>query len=446
MPNLAIPETPEQLRDMLLDAPKVKQLYQEGSLASAVAGYVNAMGKDADLKSQITAEVQRVSAEFFRENGFDAGSRPSQSVVSSLVTNKCYSKTAPGAKIDEVYAGDHKAFLKDTWYRNRHGEAARDRIQTIMDSYGSSIPSDGGFLIPETLRSEILRVSLETAIVRPRARVIPMDSLTVPFPTIDSTTNAGSVYGGISFSWQGEGDDLSADETSSKFGQILLKANKFTGYTAVPNELYMDSIVSMQAFLDQIFPEAYAFQEDMAFMHGTGVGQPIGLLTAKNTAAISVTKQGGQVADSIVWENIVKMYSRMLPSGLGRAVWVAHIDTFPELATMALSVGTGGGPIWLTNGANGSPLSILGRPVYFTEKANTVGDAGDINFIDFGYYMIGDRQTMTAATSAHYLFPNDKTALRWISRVDGRPWIKNAMTPAKGSTTLSPFVKIEARA
>ena len=43
-----------------------------------------------------------------------------------------------------------------------------------------------------------------------------------------------------------------------------------------------------------------------------------------------------------MWENIVKAYARMLPPSHGRAVWVASIDTFPELATMALSVGTGG--------------------------------------------------------------------------------------------------------
>jgi HK97 family phage major capsid protein len=295
------------------------------------------------------------------------------------------------------------------------------------------------------LRSEILKIALETSIVRPRARVIPMDSLTVPFPTIDSTSNASNVYGGISFGWAGEGESIDDTEDSVKFGQVLLRANKFTGYTTVPNELWTDSLVSLQALLDQLFPEAYGFQEDMAFFHGDGVGQPLGFLHAQNSAAISVAKQTGQAATTIVWENLVKMFSRMLPSSLGRAVWLAHIDTFPELATMALSVGTGGGPIWLTNGANGSPMSILGRPVYFTEKANTTGAVGDISFVDLGYYLIGDRMTMTAATSPHYKFANDRTALRWISRVDGRPWIKNAITPAKGSNTLSPFVKIAIR-
>jgi HK97 family phage major capsid protein len=140
------------------------------------------------------------------------------------------------------------------------------------------------------------------------------------------------------------------------------------------------------------------------------------------------------------------MYSRMLPSSLARAVWVAHIDTFPELATMALAVGTGGGPIWLNNGVEGPPMTILGRPVIFTEKAETVGTAGDVNFVDFGYYLIGDRQIMQAETSPHFKFQNDQTAVRFIQRLDGRPWLESALTPLKGSNTLSPFVKIATRA
>jgi HK97 family phage major capsid protein len=161
---------------------------------------------------------------------------------------------------------------------------------------------------------------------------------------------------------------------------------------------------------------------------------------------VTVTKETGQAADTILWENIVKMYSRMLPASLGRAVWIANLDTFPQLATMALNVGTGGSAIWLNNGVQGPPMTILGRPVIFNEKVPTVGDANDISFIDFGYYLIGDRMQMRAESSAHAQFVNDKTVYRIIERVDGRGWIQSAITPKTGSNTLSPFVALGARA
>src|SRR5690606_30281952 len=139
-------------------------------------------------------------------------------------------------------------------------------------------------------------------------------------------------------------------------------------------------------------------------------------------------------------------YSRMLPQSLGRAVWVANIDTFPQLATMSLAVGTGGSAIWLNNGVEGPPMTILGRPVIFTEKVPKVGDANDITFLDFGYYLIGDRRATRAEASVHAQFTTDQTVYRIIERVDGRGWIQSAITPDKSSQTLSPFVGLAARA
>jgi HK97 family phage major capsid protein len=165
---------------------------------------------------------------------------------------------------------------------------------------------------------------------------------------------------------------------------------------------------------------------------------------------VQVAKESGQATGTILWENIVKMYSRMLPTSLKNAVWLASIDTFPELATMALSVGTGGGPVWIggwsQNGSEMPPMTILGRPVIFTEKTPALSTTGDINFVDLSYYLIGDRQQVRVDSSEHFLFQNNQVAYRIIERVDGRPWIQSALTPHNGSSnTLSPFVQIATR-
>jgi HK97 family phage major capsid protein len=195
--------------------------------------------------------------------------------------------------------------------------------------------------------------------------------------------------------------------------------------------------------INEIFPEAIAWFEDIAFIDGSGVGEPLGFLNSP--AMVSVSKETGQAATTIVWENLVKMYSRMLPSSLNNAVWIAHIDTFPELATMSLSVGTGGSAIWLSNGVGAPPMSILGRPVIFSEKMETLGTAGDIVLADLSHYLIGDRQAIQADTSPHYRFQTDMTSMRFIERVDGRPWLQSAITPQTGSNTLSPFVQLATR-
>lgn len=452
MTTPTIPASADELEEMLADRARIAALFNEEGqprpeFGQFVKAYIQARTtQDPGMLQQVRDETERVMAEWLRDNGASHLRRlnlaPGQAPVGDQVTTgrgAAYNRAAPGAAIDHMFA-DTADFFKAIWHLN-HDPENKQKLDQIRNDYSSNIPADGGFLIPERLRSTLLSVALETSIVRPRAMVVPMDSLNVPFPTIDSTSNANNVFGGIEANWTEEGAQLG--ESEARFGRVNLNAKTLTAYTEVPNQLLQDSIISLAAFIDQKFPEALAFFEDVAFFSGTGVGEPLGFLQA--AAAVAVAAESGQPAGTIVWENIVKMFARMLPTSLGRAVWLCHIDTFPELATMALSVGTGGSAIWLNTGSEGPPMTILGRPVIFTEKAKSVGTAGDVNFVDLSYYLVGDRQAMTAMSSEHFRFRNNQTAYRVIQRVDGRPWIQSAITPNQGSNTLTPFVQVATR-
>lgn len=452
MATPVIPRNDSELEEMFTDKAVLSEVFASASTSlQFVKDYANQFNKTSqgDLDAQIEAQVQAGVTKYLK----DAGSTDakgdakrlnlSPKASSSTRLGDRYNPKAPGAKLDAEF-GDVQDFMKAIWHGSRTAEAltAQHKIREIMNSLGSTVPADGGFLIPEVLRSELLRISLEKAVVRSRARVIPMETLTVPFPMIDSTSNASNIYGGVAAYWTEEAGSLT--DSSPTFGRVKLEAKKLTAYSEVPNELFADSLISLQMLINEIFPEAIAWFEDVAFINGSGVGEPLGFLNSP--AMVSVAKEAGQAADTIVWENLVKMYARMLPSSLSNAVWIANSDTFPELATMSLSVGTGGSAIWLTNGQDGPPMRILGRPVLFTEKVPTLGDAGDIVLADMSHYLIGDRQAIQADTSPHYRFQTDMTSMRFIERVDGRPWLQSAITPRTGSNTLSPFVQLAARA
>ena len=49
---------------------------------------------------------------------------------------------------------------------------------------------------------------------------------------------------------------------------------------------------------------------------------------------------------------------------------------------------------------------------------------------------------MQAASSIHVQFVTDETAFRFVLRLDGQPLWHSALTPYKGSDTLSPFVTV----
>ena len=487
MGKLKVPTDGDGLRELLSDPARLKAHFSPEAIAdgttkefldSYAAIYAK---KNPDVQDDVKTQVQSALFDMIRDNGggrsplldlagngkapisFRAG-RPSLDLSAdgsgavSRGRGAVYNKWSPGAQFEKTYREEDR-FGSIGEYCQAIREEARpsaannrkdllqklENVRQFQNSFGSEEPGAGGFLIPEIMRSELLQLALEDTVVRSRATVIPMSTLRVPIPTVDDISHTSSLFGGVQFYWAEESASLT--ESQATFGKVVLDAKKLTGFFKVPNELLADA-PAFSGWFDSRIPAGLAWAEDVAFLTETGDGTPQGVISCP--AAVIVNKEVGQASGTIVWENIVSMYQRMLPSSLKTAVWVADIGTFRELATMALSVGTGGGPIWIgsyggPNGTDVPPMTILGRPVIFTEKVPALGTTGDISFLDLSYYLIGDRQSVAVASSDQYAFQNDQTAYRIIERVDGRPWLQSTLTPHNGGNTLSAYVQLQAR-
>jgi len=445
--TIAPAKNAEEIREMLTDKAAMKDLLSDPEKLTAwMNDSIQArLTADPSILAQVTQQTEKFNIELLREMASgetnDIARRlnlDNPNARNSIAPNTVYNKAALGAAHDKLF-NTPAEFMHAISEHAHKDSALSEKLGTLQNAMSSVKPSDGGFLIPEVLRADLLRIALEKAVVRSRARVIPMDSLTVPFPTVDATSNATSVFGGVVGYWTEEGATLT--ESKPKFGRVELKAQKLVLYTEVPNELIRDSQPSLEAFIGQIFPEALAWFEDVAFFLGGGVGEPLGFLNAPATIFVD---RAGSSTDTVVWADVVNMYSRMLPQSLDRAVWVVSPDVLPQLLTM--TVGSGNAAVWIgggnfPSGASNPPMTMLGRPLIVSEKARAMGTPGDINFVDFGYYLIGDRQAMSARQSEDFRFNQDVTAFRVIERLDGRPWLNSAITPQNGSAnTLSPFV------
>jgi HK97 family phage major capsid protein len=448
--TLAPAKNSDEIREQLTDREVVKALLSDPEkLTNWVNDSVQArLSSDPALLDQTKEQTEAFMTNWLRDV-YSKGEIADISKRLNLDTpnarakirpNTIYNKDAIGAEFDGLFETPTK-FLHSISNHAFKDDELSNRLSGLKNAMSSIKPSDGGFLIPEVLRADLLRTALEMAVVRSRARVIPMDSLTVPFPTVDSTSNVTSVFGGVTGYWAEEGATLT--ESKPKFGRVELKANKLTLYTEVPNELLQDSLPSLEAFIGDIFPEAIAWFEDIAFFIGGGVGEPLGFLNA--LATISVTRSTTVAGTNVEWVDVASMYARMLPQSLNRAVWVVSPSVLPSLLTSQIP---GGAPIVVQapsgfpEGSNAPAMSILGRPLIVSEKARAVGTAGDINFVDFGYYLLGDRQAMSARQSEDFRFNQDVTAFRVTERLDGRPWLSSAITPQNGGDTLSPFVRL----
>jgi HK97 family phage major capsid protein len=398
-----------------------------------------------DGMPQTQAELEGVLNDAIQAKTGDAVKRAVGDVLSKNGAKRLpevgdYNADAAGASEDGKWKSTGEFFQRVFEAGNGFGIDPR---LTHTRNLGENFGDTGGFLVPEEFRPDLMRLPLEQSVVRPRAFTMPMGSNTLRIPSIKETSHASNLFGGVSASWGSEGEDISSSTNQPSFGQVVLDAKKLTGYTVISNELVQDSAIAIEVLLTRLFGQAIGYFEDVAFLSGTGAGQPQGILNSD--CLISVSKETGQAATTIVKENLDKMYSRMLPSSMGSAVWLAHNDTFPQLASLSQAVGTGGGPVWVSNVAGGPPNSIYGRPIIFTEKMKTLGTVGDLMLVDLSYYLIGDRQALTTSASPHVRFTTQETVFLFSERLDGRMWLDSALTPRNGSNTVSPAVALATR-
>lgn len=331
---------------------------------------------------------------------------------------------------------------------------ADKRLQELQSRYekraaaagaSEAVPADGGFLIQPDFSQEMLIIAHDTGLVYPRARKLPLSEWTnaIRVPGIaESSRVDGSRWGGVQMFWQNEADSLVGKKPTFRLVELVLK--KLTGLYYATDELLQDTRV-LGSVVMQAFGEEMGFKMDDGCIRGTGSGQLSGILNSQ--ALVTVTKETGQAAATIVFENIVKMWKRMWNRSRQNSVWFINQDTEDQLFGLSKVVGVGGMPVYLPpGGLSASPYATLfGRPVIAIEQCDTLGQTGDIILADFTQYLLADKGDMQSAVSQHVRFLTDEMTFRWIYRVDGQNSWFNVLTPFKGTNTLAPFVVLGTR-
>jgi HK97 family phage major capsid protein len=322
----------------------------------------------------------------------------------------------------------------------------RLRNTRAISGLGETVPSDGGFLVQQDFSNELLQQVFQTGILASKCRRITIsgNANSIKINGVDETSRASTRSGGILGYWEEE----AAEKTASKpkFRKIELSLKKLIGLCYATDELLQDAS-ALEGVIRQGFVSEFGFLLDDAIINGTGAGQPLGILNAG--CLVSVSKETGQKAATVVAENVIKMYSRIFAQSRPNAVWLINQNIEPQLMTMSLSVGTGGIPIYMpAGGLSGQPYGTLfGRPVIAIEQAATLGTVGDILFADMGGYLIAEKGGIQSDMSIHVRFTYDESCFRFVLRVDGQPVRASALTPYKGTVTASQshFIALESR-
>lgn len=353
------------------------------------------------------------------------------------------------------------------------GGARDSRLSNIMDAAtgaNEGTAADGGYLVPPEYADGIIDLVESESVLYPQARKVQISGNTLVEMYLNESSRkdpaTGSRNGGILAYWKGEAAQYEAVKAS--FGERRTSLNKLTAYCPVTEEL-LEDYPAMEGVLNDLAGREFAFKADDAMLSGTGNGMPLGILATNagnaaqnNAALVTIAKESGQAAHTVVVENIYKMWNALIAQKRANAAWYINQDLELILMQMLMTTGTvsstGAGAVEAITGKIGVPIytppgaygnaeaRLLNIPVKPIEHCNALGEKGDIVLMDASQYLFIERSGITKQSSMHVRFDYDETVFKFTWRLGGRPDWMNAITAYKGNSARSPYVCLANRA
>ena len=452
-------EKVQDLRDSLLDLNEQVQTIQAG----ADGEKRDLLEDEDDAINDLLAQFKKVEKEIERRERIDAQTdklmqsagrvtepqqpEPQHGVSTASNSAPAQSKNRPRIQMMEDKGkwgwrtfGEFAAAIRPA---SRNGGSVDPRlVQNAPTTYSSEgVGADGGFAVPPDFRQAIMEKVMGEGSLAGLTDQMQTSSNTITFPKDETTPWDSS--GGLQAYWDGENDQLTQSKVALK--EHTLRLNKLTALVPVTEELMSDA-PALDGYLRRRVPEKFDFKLNLAIVQGTGAGQPTGILNSPSL--VSVARESGQAADTVLHENILNMWSRLYGPSRQNAVWLYHQDIEPQLNSLGFSTNATAVPIYMPpGGLSATPYSsLMGRPMIQTQACETVGDKGDLILVDLNQYITVTKTSgIRADTSIHLWFDYDTMAYRFIFRVAGEPWWNSSIDQRDGSNTLSWAVTLDER-
>lgn len=265
----------------------------------------------------------------------------------------------------------------------------------------------GGYLVPDSMETQIVQTLAEENVMRRLATVIHMEDGERAVPVVRIMSDA---------QWLDENEAM--EMGTAGFEAARLKPHKLGLTIPVSNELLADAGMDMAAFLTDSFARHIASSEEKAFLTGDGAKQPAGLL---NSAQVGVT---AAAPNALTADEIISLYYTLDEQYRAKAVFLMHEDTAKALRTLK---DENGRYLW-REALGGEPDRLLGRPVYTSRfMPKLAAGAKPVIFGDLSKYWIADRGNRVLRRYGEVFALRDQTAFVMTERVDGKLIVPEAV-------------------
>jgi len=321
------------------------------------------------------------------------------------------------------------------------------RLFAAASGMNQMVPSEGGFAVAPQFVTTIwdgLNAQADNLIGETDQYSVEGESLTFNANAETSRVN-GSRYGGIQGYWINEADQIT--KSKPKLRQIKIEPKELAVLVYCTDKA-LQNAAALEQFLSRAAKDELGFLIGDAIVNGIGGGQPKGLMGSGSK--VVVNKETSQASGTFLKANANKMWARMHPRLRGGAVWLMNVDVEPTLDDFFTSIKNVAGSENVGGLAsmiyNAERNTLKGRPIRFVEYCQSLTTEGDVILVNLQTYLTGVRSAgLKYATSIHVRCEFAETAFRFMLAVDGESWLNSALTPFKGTNTLSNIVTLQTR-
>ena len=207
--------------------------------------------------------------------------------------------------------------------------------------------------------------------------------------------------------WVPEGDAIQIYEGIDDFTINTVDSWKLAAFIKMDEAFIHDAGFDIESHLINRFAKNFGRAEDNAFINGTGIQMPTGILDATNGADVGITTA------EITYDDVISLYFSLKPEYRRNAVWLMNDETALALRTLKDSAGN---YLW-----RNSDDTILGKRVIISEyMPNTESDSKPIAFGDFSYYWVIGRRPVSIKTLSEKFALHDQIGYLAFEFLDGK--------------------------
>ena len=286
----------------------------------------------------------------------------------------------------------------DTNYERNFWNALRKHTTFITEHTYAKAPLTNAYILPTVQAGKYLEELEQENFFRRLGTVLPMYYNDYTVSTIATDAEA---------QWVAEGEYIPEDE--EVLNTYRFETHKLSSIGKIHLDLLEDKGFNFEEWVLKKFSHRFAHAEIVAFLSGSGVGQPTGILANNGGAEVGVTTAEAD----ITFDDVMALFHSLDPKFREKAVWVMNDATALVLRTLKDDAGN---YLWAP-----STEKLLGKEVIICNDMPNIANGGKpIAFGDFSYYWVMERVPFAIRTLTEKYYTAQYCGYVGYEHLDGK--------------------------